>query len=334
MSINPREIPTGAVRFNTDSSKMEVYIGSTWMEVAVSESVPTGDRGVYAGDQEPGSNNISYLSLTTGGVAVDFGDLNFSTALASALSSRTRGIFSNGNADSPGAKNSLDFVTIATAGNATDFGDLTQGRYNGTGSSNQTRGIFSGGHNPGLVDTMDFVTIASTGNAIDFGNLSSNLYANRSCSNPTRLLNGGGGTPSNINVIQFVTISSTGNSVDFGDLTSAKSNLLSCSNSTRGFWIGGSNPSAINVIEFVTIASLGNAQDFGDSMSDFIYAGDGATASQKRGFFIDGGAPGSPGGVTDISSFNMIHQGNAFAFGDLNYSATTGGFLSNCHGGL
>ena len=100
MSINPREIPTGAVRFNTDSGKMEVYIGSTWMEVAVSESVPTGDRGVYAGDQEPGSNNISYLSLTTGGVAVDFGDLNFSTALASALSSRTRGIFSNGNTDS------------------------------------------------------------------------------------------------------------------------------------------------------------------------------------------------------------------------------------------
>ena len=26
MSINPREIPTGAVRYNTDSNKMEVYI--------------------------------------------------------------------------------------------------------------------------------------------------------------------------------------------------------------------------------------------------------------------------------------------------------------------
>ena len=36
MSINPVEIPTGAVRYNTDSNKMEVYIGSTWMEVAVS----------------------------------------------------------------------------------------------------------------------------------------------------------------------------------------------------------------------------------------------------------------------------------------------------------
>ena len=27
---------TGAVRYNTDSNKMECYIGSTWMEVAVS----------------------------------------------------------------------------------------------------------------------------------------------------------------------------------------------------------------------------------------------------------------------------------------------------------
>ena len=169
MSINPVEIPTGAVRFNTDSSKMEVYIGSTWMEVAVSESVPIGDRGVYAGDQEPGSNNISYLSLTTGGVAVDFGDLNFSTALASALSSRTRGIFSNGNADSPGAKNTLDFVTIATVGNATDFGDRTVSLEQVTGASSPTRGIFAGG-NP-YSDVIDFVEILTTGNATDFGDL-------------------------------------------------------------------------------------------------------------------------------------------------------------------
>ena len=43
MSLTPKEIPTGAVRFNTDSSKMEVYIGDTWMEVAVSS--PNLDGG-------------------------------------------------------------------------------------------------------------------------------------------------------------------------------------------------------------------------------------------------------------------------------------------------
>ena len=46
MSLTPREIPTGAVRYNTDSNKMEVYIGSTWMEVAVSSpNLDGGARG-------------------------------------------------------------------------------------------------------------------------------------------------------------------------------------------------------------------------------------------------------------------------------------------------
>ena len=69
----------------------------------------------------------------------------------------------------------------------------------------------------------------------------------------------------------------------------------------------------------MTTTTLGNAADFGDTVNTFLYAGDGATASQTRGFYIDGGAPGTPAGVTDISQFNMINQGNAFAFGDLNY---------------
>ena len=48
MSLTPKEIPTGAVRFNTDSSKMEVYIGSTWMEVAVSSpNLDGGARAVF-----------------------------------------------------------------------------------------------------------------------------------------------------------------------------------------------------------------------------------------------------------------------------------------------
>ena len=328
----PVEVPQGAIRLNTDSQKLEFYAQDQWWEMATEESAPTGDRGVYAGDQEPGSNNISYISLISGGVALDFGDLNFTSVLASAVSSRTRGIFTHSWGPGNSQENALDYVTIATAGNATDFGDRTVGTFNGTGSSNQTRGIFSGGHTPSLVDTMDYITISSTGNAIDFGNTIAAIYSHRSCSNPTRMVMGGGGTPGTVNTIQYVTIATTGNATDFGDLTSARSNLISCGNATRGVWIaGGSNT---NVIDFVTTTTLGNAQDFGDSVTGFIYAGDGATASQTRGFFIDGGAPGTPGGVTDISQINFTHKGNAFAFGDLNYAATTGGFVSNCHGGL
>ena len=329
----PIEVPQGAIRLNTDSQKLEFYAQDRWYEMATEESTPIGNRGVYAGDQEPGSNDISYFSLTTGGTGLDFGNLNFTSVLASAVSSRTRGIFTHSWGPGNSQENALDFITIATAGNATDFGDRTIGTFNGTGSSNQTRGIFAGGHVPGLVNNVDFVTIASTGNATDFGDTLAAIYSQRSCSNPTRMVMGGGAAPGSTNVVQYVTIASTGDFKDFGDLTSARSNLISCGNATRGFWIGGgSGPT--NTIDFLTTTTLGNAQDFGDTVNTFLYAGDGATASQTRGFYIDGGAPGTPEGVTDISQFNMIHKGNAFAFGDLNYAAATGGFVSNCHGGL
>ena len=55
MSLTPKEIPTGAVRYNTDSNKMEVYIGSTWMEVAVSSpNLDGGARGVIGGGNGSG----------------------------------------------------------------------------------------------------------------------------------------------------------------------------------------------------------------------------------------------------------------------------------------
>ena len=53
MRDSTSKVPTGAVRYNTDSNKMEVYIGSTWMEVAVSTpnlgdtQSPAGTRGVF-----------------------------------------------------------------------------------------------------------------------------------------------------------------------------------------------------------------------------------------------------------------------------------------------
>ena len=77
MSINPREIPTGAVRYNTDTDRMEVYIGSTWMEVAVSSpSLDGGGRGLVAGGNFPDqSNSIQYVTISTAGNSIDFGDL-------------------------------------------------------------------------------------------------------------------------------------------------------------------------------------------------------------------------------------------------------------------
>ena len=62
MSLTPREIPTGAVRYNTDNNKMEVYIGDTWMEVAVSSpNLDGGARGIVAG----GGNGVADIEFIT-----------------------------------------------------------------------------------------------------------------------------------------------------------------------------------------------------------------------------------------------------------------------------
>ena len=75
MSLTPREIPTGAVRYNTDSNKMEVYIGSTWMEVAVSSpNLDGGARGLswsyfYHHGKMWKTNNIDFITISTAGNA-------------------------------------------------------------------------------------------------------------------------------------------------------------------------------------------------------------------------------------------------------------------------
>ena len=119
-------------------------------------------------------NVIDYLTFSTRGNPVDYGDLTLSSYGASGgTSSSTRGIFSNLSIE-PGSKtNNIAYVTLATTGNAVDFGDMTVAKA-GTGASNSIRGVFmGGGTNPadGAGNTIDYITIASTGNATDFGDL-------------------------------------------------------------------------------------------------------------------------------------------------------------------
>ena len=94
MSLTPREIPTGAVRYNTDSNKMEVYIGSTWMEVAVSSpTLDGGTRGLFFSENPSSSNVIQFITIDTQGNATDFGDLQDLKNQGASCASRTRGIY-------------------------------------------------------------------------------------------------------------------------------------------------------------------------------------------------------------------------------------------------
>jgi hypothetical protein len=186
-------------------------------------------RGLWFGGFNGNSSNIiDYVTLSSIGNAVDFGDLTVSGHETSAtLASPTRAVC--GNRDSFGSgNNTMDYVTIATTGNATDFGDMGLSS-SSTGFSSNTRGVFAGN----MPNTIEYITIASTGNATDFGNTldnSGNLMG--STSNSIRGVIAG--NDSNTNVIQYVTIASTGNATDFGDLTVGRNSLTACSASDGG----------------------------------------------------------------------------------------------------
>ena len=344
MSNIPQQIPEGAIRYNTDSNKMEVWIGEKWMQVAVSSpnlgdtQSPAGTRGIFSQGTVPGGGQTGihdYITLSTTGNAIEFGDTNAIYAQG-CCADRTRGLFAGG--DSPAAQD-IDFVTIASLGSYADSGANLNGcQQYSEGLSNGTRGVFAGGFNPGYLNNIDFVTIQSLGNANDFGDLSAQKFGMAGCSNPTRGLYMGGAISGTENdaanqrvTIDFVTISSLGNAQDFGDaLTSRLTQGAGCSSSTRGMAMGGGTSDSI--IDYVTIATLGNATRFGDLYNG---TGDGAGLSNSVRGVLAGGRNPSP--ETNIIQYiNISTEGNSVDFGDLSYTGSTrsAAGLCNAHGGL
>ena len=258
--------PAGSIRFNTDSSRLEIYNDEQWWEIdSTSPAEQTGGtRGLFAGGATPSLvNTIDFINVDTNGDAADFGDLQTASVLGTGFASRTRGVTSLGATNSNDQSDTIEFVTISSTGNSSDFGNLTIGRRSSGGSSSSTRGLFGGGVNPGGQVRIDYITIAQTGNAVEFGDLTSSRTELGGCSSPTRGIFVGG-QPAN-NTIDFVTISTLGDAADFGDLTDARPMYNSaCSNSVRGLFGGNKHPASVNTIDYITIATIGNALDFGD----------------------------------------------------------------------
>ena len=90
--------PVGAIRFNTDSSKMETYDGNQWVIITSTspDQQTDGTRGVLAGGVASDVNVIQYFQIETTGNSVDFGDLVTGSGYKRGSASRTRGIFSGG----------------------------------------------------------------------------------------------------------------------------------------------------------------------------------------------------------------------------------------------
>ena len=343
----------GAIRFNTDSSQLEIYDGNQWAGVlATSPEQQTdgkysnaGTRGIVMGGLAPGEpagqNVMQYLSIATTGDTDDFGDLTRKKyASMGGISSRTRGILPGGYFyNQPGGPGTyiddMDGITISITANAFDFGNLTQGNRAEPGSgSNQTRGIIFGGTaGPSPVvrtNTITYVTIAQLGNGVDFGDMTA-LYQNPTgTASQTRLVMGTGeGSPANFNSLEYITIATTGNAADFGDATITASYRNACGNATRGIIAGGYSPNSDNTIESITIATLANAVDFGD----LINAVGGMTnvASRIRVVFAGGRTPSE---INNMDYVQIPTTGNAVDFGDLLTTVSNAASVSNGHGGL
>ena len=340
--------PAGSIRFNTDSSKMEIYNGDAWWEIdSTSPTEQTGGtRGICASGRSEGGgaqtnvNNIQYINISTTGDAVDFGDvIDANSRGGGTCSSRTRGIVTRPDDDA-----TMEYLTISSTGNSAEFGEDTIAK-TGAIVSNQTRGINMAGNSS--INSISYITIAQLGNAVDFGDVTGgNHYGNAGFGNATRGISVSGRiapSPSDDgNSMHYITISTLGNTADFGDVTEEHYAPGTASNATRGLVFGARNlghPAQSNVIDYVEIATLGNATRFGElSRGNTPYASYNGTglASPTRAVYCGGyGAP-APIYVSlnTIEYVQFASEGNGIDFGDLAQAVRGAAGISNGHGGL
>jgi hypothetical protein len=294
-----------------------------------------GARGVFCGGYNPGApvsvaNLLEYLTISTTGNTLDFGDLSIAPIFgnSAACSSSSRGLFMGGENNTT----QINYITISTMGNSSTFGQLTLARRALGGCSNATRGLAVNGFAAARSNVIDYVTIATEGNALDFGDTVEASYSTSCCGSPTRGVFTGGNTPTpaNLNTIQYVTFASLGNTSDFGDLTSIRFNHGCSSNITRGVMGGGQTPTTTNTIDYITIATLGNAVSFGNLTVSRTSSP--SVASSVRGVFA--GGTGTPSYTNTIDYVTISTVGNATDFGDLIAGRSNFAGCSNGHGGL
>ena len=228
--------------------------------------------GFNAGRRTPSTNPdniIDYVTISSIGNAIDFGDMTNQRRLGASFSSSTRGIMAGG--ITPSRVNTIDFVEMSTKGNANDFGDTFHLFANAmNGISNGIRGVYNGGQDgsSNISEIIQTVTISSKGNASKFGELTNKRRSTGTCSNSTRGVfaagyNGG----SSLTSIEFITISSEGDGTDFGDLARSGSTTYTSGSAsrTRAFFSGGYyQPTITEEIDYLLFSSGGNTIPFGD----------------------------------------------------------------------
>ena len=344
------EIPRGAIRFNTDSNKPELWDGSQWAEfqlstpnLGTSADKQPGARGILAGGYVAPANTAktSYINISSAGNSLDFGDLSLAIRYGAGCSSSTRGITFAGYSNS--YQSTITKTTIASTGSHATFGNVqvsgTNTGFLGQGSfSNQTRAIMFSGISPssGQLPTIRYVTIASEGNTVDFGDMTYNYRYGSATGSKTRAMPMGGYQSTAVNTINVITMSTTGDAQDFGDLSEYMSDGLGTTTNGIRSVIHTRHSGYTDVaLDSYSPISGGTTIPFGDLSFARVYAPmNSCLSSPTRGIFPGGTVnPGSStSGVIDYVEFAT--EGNAVDFGDMHTASGAGSYFSSAHGGL
>ena len=339
MTLPPSEIPLGAMRFNSDSQKLEYWMGSAWMQIKTfTPTLDGGSRGIWSGGDPSRTDQMDFITISSRGDAQDFGDLPFVNAGANLgiQASKTRGFMSGGEAPVGDSHNYILKYEFSSTGSAIDFANLNFTSKNGGSYSNATRAIQHRGYGAPSITHEDvcYFTMASSANASDFGDIESGAsYGGGGMASPTRGVILIGYKDPQVNTIEFCTISTTGNFHDFGDVSTLSNGQRSGTggSSTRGVSMGGGNPTYITTCSFLTYATLGNTTNFGDLTSAQAY---GVSVSDSITSIFGAGQVTGGSTTNKMESLNISTGGTAVDSGDLQSSRRERSAASNGHGGL
>ena len=325
MSLPPADIPLGAMRFNSESNRLEYWNGGDWFQISTfSSNLGGGARGCWAGGATPSNvNTIDYISIQSMGDATNFGDLQYKANRNAACASNIRGFWGGG---APAAPNTINDIIFESTGDATDFGDMDNGFLYGAACSNDTRGIWAlGDIGSGANNKISYTKLTSTGAGLDFGDTTQARNRLGAFCSPTRGIFTGGYAPGNVDTMDYVQMSTLGNAFSFGNLIEARHGCSGLSNSIRGITAsGGGKATESHILAsgghgvFWADGGVNNADEYGGAFSD-----------PTRGIFGGGNS------VTNaISMISFTTSGNWVDFGDLTEARFGASGCSNGHGGL
>ena len=309
-------------------------------------SVPSSsliDRGLFFGGGNASQvSTIDYVTISTTGNAINFGNLTASRSSIGASGNSTRTIAVGGQ-EGGTQTTKIEYVNPSTTGNATSFGSISKRGGDPYTVANNTRLIAAGGYNdtssPTYINTVEYITIATTGNATSWGaNMSRNSLAGAGSGSPTRgIFHSGSSTQTNgYNPRhEYVTIATTGVVDQFGDDIGIQQ-IFGGSSDTRSIWGGGrsANSAQPTQVRYLTIATTGSFASFGSLSTRSSYWYEPTGASNSIRVVAAGGQEGEAANWFNyIEYFTISTTGNGTNFGTLTSSRNTSG-ASGAHGGI